>query len=274
MCRNRETEKRRARGRETAERASVVKRYIDISRLIVLAISHARALHLAKKQAASKKQVQYRGAGLDPTTCPSLSLISRRSLLLLLLLSLLQAIAWTLDSWRGCTFGIGDGDNPRADPIGYGSPEDAKRPRSTLRCFLVYSKWGQATEWSTPCRFAPRLVAPNHNETCQGAYLRGHLKSDFYLYAPVGTARVSPSFLFFSFFFRVLSRGPSTTRYHTVIPRYKWFRSLSRSKRRNDGTVFYFLSSTSAVSKDFCFLYTPRDSSNRENFSNYSRIVH
>lgn len=49
MCRNGETEKRRARGREIAERASVVKRYIDISRLIVLAISHARALHLAKK---------------------------------------------------------------------------------------------------------------------------------------------------------------------------------------------------------------------------------
>lgn len=58
MCRNGETEKRRARGRETAERASVVKRYIDISRLIVLAISHARALRdLAKKTDGRKKTI-------------------------------------------------------------------------------------------------------------------------------------------------------------------------------------------------------------------------
>jgi len=141
-------------------------------------------------------------------------------------------------------FRIGDGNNPRADPIGYGSPEDAKRPRSTLRCFSIDWKWGQATEWSTPCRFAPRLVASNHNETCQGAYLRGHLKSDFYLHACRHRSCFALFFSFlFSFFFRsfLAVRGSSATRYHTVIPRYKWFRDLSRSKRWNDRrTVFYF----------------------------------
>jgi len=58
-------------------------------------------------------------------------------------------------------------------------------------------------------RFAPRLVAPNHNETCQGAYLRGHLKSDFYLRAcrhrPY-LALFSPFlFPFFFPFFRIFS---------------------------------------------------------------------
>lgn len=116
------------------------------------------------------------------------------------------------------TFGIGGiGDNPRVDPIGHGSLEERERetqndrdPRFVAFRRILEVSLGDGMVSVAPHRFAPRLVAPNHNETCQGAYLREHLKSDFYLLA-------CPS-LFFSFFFFFFG-SRSRLSHRTVYPR-------------------------------------------------------
>ena len=165
-------------------------------------LTHERCTWRKKKAAGGrkKKQVQYRGESGTRPDDVSISLIY----ILQIVIVIIVVIAGNrIDSWRGSTTRSGSATGTIRAPIGYGSLEDAKRPRSTLRCFSVDWKWGQATEWSMPCCFAPRLVAPNHNETCQGAYLRGHLKSDFYLRA----CRYRPCFALFSpvFFFQIFS---------------------------------------------------------------------
>lgn len=110
----------RARGKETAERASVVKRYIDISRLIVLAISHARALHLAKRKNRRQEKTSTISRYWTRPNDVSISLS-----LFLSLVHIPQFVTIIIVVIAGdCvdvgfvtrfrdTFRIGDGDNPR-----------------------------------------------------------------------------------------------------------------------------------------------------------------
>lgn len=199
-----ETEKWGANGRKRpAERASIVKRYIDISRLIVLAISHARTLHLAKEknQATEKNKYNTAETRLNDMSI-SLSLVHIPQIIIIVIMSaLLQVITWTWDSWRGCIVPQHVQDRRRGQSARRSDRLQFPRRRKTaaihapLLFGILEVRPGDGIR-STPCRFAPRLVAPNHNEMCQGAYLRGHLKSDFYLRA----CRHRPSFALFSTF--------------------------------------------------------------------------
>lgn len=58
---------------------------------------------------------------------------------------------------------------------------------STLRWLPVLEvRLGAETAWAVPSMSTTRLVAPNRNKTCQGAYSRGHLATEI---------SICPSFL-------------------------------------------------------------------------------
>lgn len=265
----------RERERERNRRTSLC-RYIDTSRPIVLAISHARALHLAEGQKKNqvvgqkKKQVQYHRIGLASMMSVSLSLLPSTLPLSLSFVSFIIIIiigdcARLHDPRRVRNRRNRRQSARRSDRLRFSRRrETAKRPRSTLRCFSAYI--GSESRQRNGLRFAPRLVAPNHNETCQGAYLREHLKSDFYLLAflsaslfPLFSASLS------LFFFRPASRSRLSCRTvhprQDVAPRYSGtsdseVRMVAQSDETSLTMAFHFYFHRLSQPRDtFCSLF-------------------